>query len=153
MQNNDSKSKITVVVVALVLVLLLVGIGAVVYALIRPSDKNSEPVAVEKAPVSETVTPDPIVRETLRPMIFFTDEGFSQDTYTFPAGTPIEVENQSSKAMQFSSDDHPAHRAEPMLNMKTLEAGKSGTFTPPGKGTYGFHDHLKDQYEGTLIIQ
>ncbi|MES2876271.1 MAG: hypothetical protein V4678_02250 [Patescibacteria group bacterium] len=55
--------------------------------------------------------------------------------------------------MQFSSDDHPAHTDEPKLNMSVVGADKSGTLMPPGKGTYGFHDHINDQFQGTLIIE
>jgi hypothetical protein len=105
--------------------------------------------AVQTGPADTNYkAPDPLL-----PTIVFTDKGFSQPTYTFPADTAIKVDNQSSMDMQFSSDDHPTHKEHTELNMKVLGKGESGTFKPAGKGTYKFHDHINDQYEGTLVIQ
>ena len=148
MQSNRTK-----IGVIIALVLIIIGVGAAAYVLTRDSGEKSETTAVpefaEQAPTSETFD-DP---EPLLPTIVFNDEGFTQEQYRFPAGTAIKVDNQSSMDMQFSSDDHPSHKDHSELNMKLLGAGESGTFTPPGKGTYGFHDHINDQYAGTLIIE
>lgn len=149
---ESNKTKLGVVVA---LVLIIVGVGAALYVLTRGSNENPNAATTETA----RQTPDD-TSETLQtseqaqlPTIVFTDEGFAQQEYSFPAGTAIRVENESSMDMQFSSNNHPAHRENPELNMALLGAGESGTFTPPGKGTYGFHDHINDQYTGTLIIE
>lgn len=154
MQNN--KSKPTVAIIAAV-VIVLVGIGVAAYALLRPAPES---IGTEKTTTTTTESSEPTSTPTdesesatQQPTIVFTDDGFSQETYTFPAGTQIKVDNQSSMDMQFSSDDHPSHREHSELNMQLLGAGESGTFTPPGTGTYGFHDHINDQFEGKLVIE
>lgn len=138
------------------LLLVVTGLGATAYALLSKSDK--EPDTNTTTSVNQdTTTPDVDGAveqvEADLPTIVFTDDGFAQSEYRFAEGTAIRVENQSSMDMQFSSNDHPAHRENPELNMALLGAGESGTITPPGKGTYGFHDHINDQYTGTLIIE
>ena len=138
------------------LLMVVTGLGATAYALLNKSDK--EPDTNTTTSVNQdTTTPDVDGAteqvEADLPTIVFTDDGFARSEYRFAEGIAIRVENQSSMDMQFSSDDHPAHRENPELNMPLLGAGESGTVTPPGKGTYGFHDHINDQYTGTLIIE
>ncbi len=151
-------NKVLVVVAA---VLLVVGIGAAAYALTRPSTsentKSDGQSAKEMGMTDEEhanmdSTKDEGATES-EYVITFTDNGFDKATYTFPAGKVITVKNNSSMDLQFSSDDHPTHRDHTELNMDVLGAGESGTFTPLGKGTYGFHDHINDQFEGTLVIE
>lgn len=85
-------------------------------------------------------------------MITFTDDGFSPSMLTVKKGTVVTVKNESSTSVQFSSDDHPTHRLDPEINMSTLAPGKSGTFTAETVGTHGFHDHINDQFTGTLVV-
>lgn len=149
---NGNGSKIVTIVAVLVVVL---GIGAASYALLsgagkakRDTTDTENRVTMDGPANKDYKAPDPLL-----PTIVFTDDGFSQDTYTFPAGTAIRVDNQSKMDMQFSSDSHPTHKEHSELNMDVLSAGEDGTFTPPGKGTYTFHDHINDQYTGTLVIK
>lgn len=154
---TKSSNKV-LVVVAVVLVLL--GLGGVAYAFSReeaePKSSTTEQTAEEMGMTDEEhANMDKTTESNAQSdaVITFTDDGYDKSTYTFPAGTTITVKNESSMDMQFSSDDHPTHRDHTELNMPIIGAGESGTFTPPGAGTYGFHDHINDQYEGTLIIE
>ena len=151
---QDNKSKSTGIIITAV-VIVLIGIGAAAYALLRPAPESgsTEKTSTTTTQPSESTSTPADEPDPLLPTIVFTDDGFTQETYNFPAGTAIKVDNQSSMDMQFSSEDHPSHREHPELNMQLLGAGESGTFTPPGAGTYGFHDHINDQFEGTLVIQ
>ena len=153
MESNQTKLGIVIA-----LVLIIVGVGAAIYVLTRDSGERSNAVTTETSQQAESETDNTadtaqMSDQTQLPTIVFTNEGPAQQEYRFPAGSVIRVENQSSMDLQFSSDDHPAHRENPELNMELLGAGESGTFTPPGKGTYGFHDHINDQYAGTLVIE
>lgn len=149
---ESSKAKLGA---ALAVILIIIGVGAAIYVLTRESgDDGINATTTTQQPAQETTnTTDEAQDQEQLPTIVFTDDGFAQQEYRFAAGTAIRVDNQSSMDMQFSSDDHPAHRNNPELNMALLGAGESGTFTPPGTGTYGFHDHINDQYSGTLIIE
>lgn len=153
MERTTSKTWVYIVVA----LLAVAALGATAYALMNDSEQSdtktlaSQETKKETAETPQTTEVGPA--DAVQPTIVFTDEGFSQESYTFPSGTAIRVENKSSMDMQFSSDDHPSHRDHAELNMELLGPGESGTFTPPGAGTYGFHDHINDQYEGTLVIQ
>lgn len=48
--------------------------------------------------------------------------------------------------------DHPSHFAYPGFEEKVLGYGQENTFVVTLKGTYSFHDHLKDTAEGQLTI-
>ena len=84
--------------------------------------------------------------------ITFTDSGFTPNKLTVKKGTVVTVKNTSSKSVQFSSDDHPTHREDPEINLKTLAAGESATFTAQTVGTHGYHDHINDELVGTLVV-
>lgn len=154
----ESKSSNKIFVITAV-VLVLVGIGSVAYALSRgegeektKSSQTAEEMGMTEEEHANMDASDTEATQT-GAVITFTDDGFDKSTYTFAAGQAITVKNESSMDLQFSSDDHPTHRDHTELNMEVLGAGESGTFTPAGKGTYGFHDHINDQFEGTLIIE
>lgn len=153
MERGSNKNWIAAVV-ALVAV-VLVGAGVFAYMnMDEPAEQEDTSQTATQSTENETqTTNEPAVAAEEQPTIVFTDDGFDKSTYTFAAGKAITVKNESSMDMQFSSDDHPSHRDHSELNMKLLGAGESGTFTPPGAGTYGFHDHINDQFEGTLVIQ
>lgn len=149
---NESKGSKLFIGIAAVAVLL--GVGATGYALLKEKPAQIETVEdAALAPQTENPRPDIQPADPLLPTIVFTDKGFTQSTYTFPDGMKIKVHNQSNQDLQFSSDNHPTHTEHTELNMRTLKPGESDTFTPAGKGSYEFHDHLNARYTGTLVIQ
>lgn len=84
--------------------------------------------------------------------IVFTDNGFEQSSYTVKKGQTVTVENQSSNELEFASDEHPTHRQQPELNIAPTAPGASTNFTPTKTGTWGFHDHIRSQFTGKLIV-
>lgn len=86
-------------------------------------------------------------------VITYTNDGFSPKSVTAKVGDVIEVNNQSSQSLQFSSDSHPAHIKNTELNQSTISAGGSQTFTVTKKGTFGFHNHLDSRQSGTLTVE
>ena len=133
--------------------LVVIGLAAAAYVLLKDNSEETKTVVkTEQAPEVEPPG-DYKVPEPLLPTIVFNDSGFSQPTYTFPAGIEVRVDNQSEMNLEFSSADHPTHKEHTEMNLDVLKPGESATFKPAGKGTYGFHDHLHAQYDGTLIIQ
>jgi len=152
-QPNKSASKAGLVVAAIV---VLLGIGFAVYMVNNDSGKkdtdSTQTTADSSAGTNDTTntTEKAVVGSTV---ITFTDEGFDKSTYTSKDGEAVTVKNESSMDLQFSSDDHPTHLEHQELNMDILGPGESGTFTPAGTGTYKFHDHINDQFGGTLVVQ
>ena len=85
--------------------------------------------------------------------ITYSDSGFSPSTVTVQTGGTVVIKNTSSHGLQFDSDPHPVHTNNPELNVGTVPAGQSTTFTPDTKGTFGYHNHLNASQKGTLIVE
>lgn len=128
-------------------------IGGIAYAVISSNEKTPPTTSTPpNATTKEETTKSNDDASTEHPMITFTDEGFSPSSYSVKKGSSVMVMNNSKMDLEFSSNDHPAHTDETELNMNTLKPGASGTFTVTKAGTWGFHDHLHDEFTGTLVV-
>jgi plastocyanin len=146
------KSSIASVVIAGVLILL--GVGIAVAALGSSNEKRgASTTASEESSSSQKQSGSTSGTVEGTTVIRFTDSGFDRASYTSKAGESVTVKNESSMDLEFSSDDHPTHREHAELNMKTLAPGESGTVTPATTGVFKFHDHIHDEYTGTLTVQ
>lgn len=123
------------VIIGLTVFVSIVG----VFLLTTQSAKSPEPTLKTEASAENTIT--------------YTDNGFEPDSLTVAAGDAVGIKNESSKSLQFSSDDHPTHTKNSELNRGVLTPGKKLTFEVIIIGTYGFHDHLNDENTGTLIVE
>lgn len=85
--------------------------------------------------------------------IVYTDEGFTPKSLTVKTGTTIKIINKSSGPLEFSSDDHPTHTKHPEFNLDTISAGSEETLEAKTAGTWGYHNHLKAQDMGTIIVE
>ncbi|HEY5695334.1 MAG TPA: cupredoxin domain-containing protein [Candidatus Saccharimonadales bacterium] len=85
--------------------------------------------------------------------ITYSDSGFSPKTITVKAGTTITLKNTSAANMQFDSDPHPVHTNDTELNIGSVAAGQSTTFTVNTPGTHGYHNHLNPSDTGTIVVQ
>lgn len=88
--------------------------------------------------------------ETTGPSITFKDEGFSPQTLEIAADTqvPLVVDNQSSKAIEFESDD--------MKIEKIIKPGKQRTVLvgPLKAGSYTFFDEFNEKVgKGTVTVK
>ena len=142
-------------IVALIAVILIICGGAFVLASQTSEDTNTDnptptgqTTNADDTPASTTPSP-----ETSASTITYTDDGFSPQTITVKAGTEVTINNTSSKNIQFDSDPHPVHTDDPELNIGIIQPGKSMTFTPDTKGTWGYHNHLNETETGTIVVQ
>lgn len=94
------------------------------------------------------VAPNPSERMT----ITFNGDSFEPNELTVKKGTVITVKNESSRDVQFSSNDHPAHRDNTEMNLKTLAPGESASYTATAVGEWGFHDHIDESKTGTITV-
>ncbi len=153
MEQNKSSSKVGLIVAAAV---VLVVAGVVVYAMNDESSKTD--AASEQTKTTDTSKTNGSVDTSEKAVvgstvITFTDKGFDKTTYRSKSGEAVTVKNASSMDMQFSSDDHPSHLENQELNLDVMGPGETATFTPASTGTYGFHDHIEEQFTGTLIVE
>ncbi len=157
MEQNNNSSKIGVLIAV---ILVGIGIGVAAYMLTsQPTEQKTSTTQKDSSKSDNSSNPDSTQTSDTNKstvgstVITFTNDGFDKSEYTSKAGEAVTVKNASSMNLQFSSDDHPTHRDHPELNEGVLSPGESSTFTPNGKGTFGFHDHIHDDYTGTLTVQ
>jgi len=87
-------------------------------------------------------------------VVKFTDSGFEPSTLTVKAGDTVEFENESGDDFWPASNVHPTHLLYPGFDAKKpiLDGGTySFTFTNPG--SWGYHNHLEPDKQGTIVVQ
>lgn len=146
-------------IIGLVLGVLVIGGGALVLMSKdankqTPTPTTSSQATTESSTTSEESAVQP-TDSTAEPAvtITITDDGYTPNKVTVKNGAVIKVVNNSSQKSMFSSDPHPSHTKNDELNQQTIVPGSSQTFKVTRTGTYGFHDHLKSNFEGTLIVE
>jgi plastocyanin len=112
------------------------------------SENNQANTPTGSAERDNEVAPNPSERMT----ITFNGDNFEPNELTVKKGTVITVKNESSRDVQFSSNDHPAHRDNTEMNLKTLAPGESASYTATAVGKWGFHDHIDESKTGTITV-
>lgn len=72
---------------------------------------------------------------------------------TVSSGTLVTFRNDSDRAVQPDSDPHPAHTDNPDLNVGFMNPGQSKTVTLTKKGTWGIHNHIRDEETAKVTVQ
>lgn len=82
------------------------------------------------------------------------DDGFEPSTLTVTSGTTVTFENKSSDDAWPASDVHPTHQLYPGFDSKKpLLAGDSYSFEFTKTGTWGYHNHLEPDEQGTIVVE
>lgn len=138
-------------IVGLVIAVLAVA-GVVVYAVqndtSKPATKPTTTTTTASSPSATDTVPAPSERVT----IAFTDQGFEPSKVTVKKGTTVVIQNKSSRSVQFSSDDHPAHTENTEMNLGVVKTGEFGSYVADKAGTWGYHDHLDEVKTGTVTV-
>ena len=83
-----------------------------------------------------------------------TDSGYEPSSVTVSVGTKVMFLNESSRAVWTASDVHPTHQALPGFDaLKGFATRESYSFTFEEAGTWRFHDHLRAQHTGEVIVE
>lgn len=150
----DKKSLIAAVAI-LVIIGGVVGIALAVQPANDTSDETHTMADGSQMSGEEMQVPDSdqdVAINDTSATITFTDQGFTPREITVKKGTKITVVNSSNTDVQFSSDEHPTHRDNPEMNLKTLAPGESASYTAETVGTHPFHDHIDESKTGTVIV-
>ena len=152
-------NKNIIVPVIAIAVILLAGGG---YLLTKDSDNGleSSQATTQTSQDNQSAPPDDTVANTqndttaqgAEATITYSDNGYSPASLTVKSGTTVTIKNSSSSSIQFDSDPHPAHTANPELNVGSVAPGESKTFTPTTKGSHAYHNHLDSSQTGLLIV-
>lgn len=144
-----------IIIGAIVGLVLIVGVAGTVYVVNQsaqtPQTSSGDSESIKSSPHESGVATESDAQ--IATTIVFTNDGFEKDSYSVKAGETVKVINNSNTSVQFSSDDHPTHRKNPEINLPTISAGKSTTFTPQRKGTFGVHDHIQSQFTTILEVE
>ena len=86
--------------------------------------------------------------------IDLTSTGFFPKVVTVKKGARVIWYNKSGANGSVNSDDHPTHLLYPPLNFVGFfipDTSVQAIFEEPG--TFGYHNHLKPEQTGTLIVE
>lgn len=82
------------------------------------------------------------------------DDGFHPQTLTIDAGDTVKFENKSSDDAWPASNVHPTHLLYPGFDAKKpLLPGDSYSFTFTKTGSWGYHNHLEPDVQGTIVVK
>jgi len=141
------------VTIAIVVVLLVVG-G---WFLTRPKQSPQiqpveTPSSTQSAMPSSSASGAAVMKEE-KNLVKITADGFSPKSITVKSGESITWENTDSANHTVDPDKHPTHLLYPFLNLGQIPPGEKKSVTPPGPGTFTYHDHLNPSLLGSITVQ
>jgi plastocyanin len=87
-------------------------------------------------------------------VVKFTGTAFEPSTLTIKAGETVKFENKSGDDFWPASNVHPTHLLYPGFDAKKpILDGGSYSFTFTKTGSWGYHNHLTPDIEGTIVVQ
>lgn len=82
-----------------------------------------------------------------------TSSGFNPKTLTIKTGTRIIWFNKTGSDASVNSDDHPTNKLYPELNLGLFPNGSTVQLVLIKPGTYTYHNYLKPEQKGTIIVE
>lgn len=150
MKSGNGKNTVVWVIVGIV-VLALAAAG--IYWAVTSGNDTTTPQKTDESAMTDTTQQQPADHAASEAVtIVYGNDGFPSETFMVKAGGTVTVKNESDHDLEFSSGPHPTHTDEPELNMDVLAPGKSGSFKVTKIGTWSFHNHLKEQDTGSLMV-
>jgi plastocyanin len=86
-------------------------------------------------------------------IIFTGTDGFVPSAIIVHVGDSVVIRNYSNVAIDVESNPHPIHTDDTELNVGRIEAGQNRLFVVKKKGTYTYHDELKETLVGQISIR
>jgi plastocyanin len=113
---------------------------SLVFAYVYSNNNKVAAPAVIKAPQLATVRVTP--------------EGFQPQALKVKSGTTVVWTNYDTKPHRVASNPDLAHKDLPELDSKTnFDTNGTYRFTFEKPGTYGYHDELNPEINGTIIVE
>lgn len=83
----------------------------------------------------------------------YTNIGFLPKSLTVEEGTTVTFTNESTGGMWVASDNHPSHSILPDFNQnEVVSAGGTYSYTFTKAGQWGFHNHMRPEHEGIILV-
>lgn len=88
-----------------------------------------------------------------RAVIVLTDDGFVPDVVTIEKGGTVTFTTTRKRSFWPASDTHPSHGLYSEFDpLRPVEPGEKWTLVFDKVGSWGFHDHLRSYYVGTIHV-
>jgi plastocyanin len=141
-------SNATKIIIAIVVV-VVIALGAMLL-----TNKSDNTTGTTNTPSNSDTSDDTeLSEEAVAATITYTNSGFSPATVTVPAGSAVRIVNESSDTVAPSSDNHPEHTLNPQINFPDILPGQSATMFVTEPGTWGYHNHYKEDHQGTIVVE
>jgi hypothetical protein len=114
------------------------------YRIVFPDFGSLRFYIINPSSTASSQKPTPTATHT----ITYTNAGFSPSNTRFSIGDSIKFVNNTTRALQLSSDPHPQHTDCPEINSGAVARGQSITITP--RKSCSFHNHLFPAHLGTF---
>lgn len=86
--------------------------------------------------------------------IVLTENGFSPREVILRRGTRITFSTTRNAPFWPASNSHPVHELYPEFDPdRQIEPDEKWSFVVDKPGTWGFHDHIRAYYRGTLYVE
>lgn len=87
-------------------------------------------------------------------IVNYTDTGFNPSSLEIKVGQIVRFVNQSNRGMWVGSGPHPTHTAYPEFDAKkNIPNGGVYEFTFNKIGEWGYHNHLKENATGKILVK
>lgn len=118
---------------------------------------------VPETKLEPTVT-EVVSADNVDALILYTEDGFSPKTVEVSVGDTVMWTNKGNSYMWVASDMHPTHEVYSGTTMREhcvgdsnkvfdqCNIGDSYSFTFDKSGKWGYHDHIRANHTGTIIV-
>lgn len=141
---------------AAILVLLLAGAW---FLLMNKDEANT----ANQAPLNTSTTTEDMTTEepnssegedeVAAVTINYDGSTFTPNSVSIKTGERVRVVNNSSRTIDFASDEHPQHTDNSELNIGILTPNQSKSFVIEKTGTWNYHDHLNASQTGSIVVE
>ncbi|MDQ3065255.1 MAG: hypothetical protein M3Q36_03210 [bacterium] len=132
--------------VGIVVAVVVIGILVALFVGNKAAEAPSKSAETNQADNSDTAAQSLIIT--------YTDGGFEQLSNSRVAvAATVLVKNNSSRDLDFASDDHPEHQDNPEFNIGNITSGQEKSFIVNTKGEWGFHNHDFSGHSGTITVE
>jgi hypothetical protein len=84
--------------------------------------------------------------------IVYTGYSFTPDDFALAPGATVTIINESGDVLEFASDPHPSHDANPALNIGSIASGERKSFQIAEKGAWGYHNVRNPLHRGRIVV-
>jgi plastocyanin len=96
----------------------------------------------------------PSKSSTATAFIRITEDGFQSSSLKIKAGTAVVWTNDDTEPHRIASNPYPTHKDLPSLDSKSnIDTNGTYRYTFKQKGTFGYHDELNPEINGTIIVE